>query len=148
MRFITTEHEVRQLLHEFQIDYKTEKASWPDDHLDRANILKSPSLRTFLTHVDGLVRKETGQWMTEFQDSLKQIDEAACAKLALMNTGGLNVTVTNGDRIKGGWKLLRDKQVVSTYTGNTAALTGIPATNHLVRIEGQLEGVNKIQERR
>lgn len=148
MRFIATEHQIRQLLHEFQMDCETEKVSWRDGSPDYTQVQKGlVRSKTFLTQVDDLIRKETDKWLAEFQDSIKQIDEAARAKAVLTESGGVNITVTNGDKAQGGWKLSVDKQEASSYTGKTAALASLSATTHLFRIEGVIGGAPKVEEK-
>lgn len=84
MRFITTEHHIRQILHQFQLDYDAERATWqgkPPTPEQVQRVLQC--CRLFLTEVDGIIRKETEQWVVEFQSVLKQIDEATSTKPVL-----------------------------------------------------------------
>lgn len=102
MRFITTEHQIRQILHEFQLDYETEQASWQGKPPNLEQVQKVLSrCKAFLIQVDEIIRKETDQWLAEFQNVLKQVDEAAGAKAALVEQGGINLTVSNGDQVRG-----------------------------------------------
>lgn len=53
MRFISTEHQIRQVLHEFQLDVETEQASWqgkPPNTKQLQNVLSR--CRAFLIQVD------------------------------------------------------------------------------------------------
>jgi hypothetical protein len=84
MRFITTEHQIRQILHEFQLDYDIERATWqgkPPTPEQVQSVLQR--CKSFLIQVDEIIRQETEQWVTEFQSALKRIDEAAMAKAVL-----------------------------------------------------------------
>jgi hypothetical protein len=84
MRFITTEHQIRQILHEFQLEYDIERATWqgrPPTLEQVQSVLQR--CKSFLIQVDEIIRQETEQWVTEFQSALKRIDEAAMAKAVL-----------------------------------------------------------------
>lgn len=103
MRFISTEHQIRQILHEFQIDVEAEQALWEGKPPNPEQLQKALSrCRAFLIQVDELIRKETDQWLAEFQNTLRQVDEAAQAKAAITEDGGVSATVTNGDQIPRG----------------------------------------------
>ena len=87
MRFIAAEHQIRQSLHEFQMDYELEQAGWDDAHPSVEQTQKILSrCKTFLFQVDAIIRQETDQWLAEFQDALKQIDSSAKTKSAAQDT--------------------------------------------------------------
>jgi len=77
MRYISTEHDIRQALHRFQYDMEALRLRWasgePDieqatAYLDRA--------RRFILEVDRMIGAETKLWLGEFRDALEKIDSA------------------------------------------------------------------------
>ncbi|NOS88260.1 MAG: SLATT domain-containing protein [Methylococcaceae bacterium] len=78
MRFIATEHRIRQALHEFQMDYDIAQASWAEN-LPTAEQAQAMLARckTFISQVDAFILQETNEWLTEFQNAIKQKDEPA-----------------------------------------------------------------------
>lgn len=83
MRFIAAEHQIRQSLHEFQMDYELEQAGWDNTQpsVEQTQVVLS-RCQAFLFQVNAIIRQETDQWLAEFQDALKQIDSSAKAKAA------------------------------------------------------------------
>jgi len=87
MRFIAAEHQIRQNLHEFQMDYELEQAGWDNAQPSVEQTQKILSrCKAFLFQVDAIIRQETDQWLAEFQDALKQIDNSAKTKSAAQDT--------------------------------------------------------------
>ena len=87
MRFIAAEHQIRQSLHEFQMDYELEQAGWDNAQPSVEQTQKILSrCKAFLFQVDAIIRQETDQWLAEFQDALKQIDNGAKTKSAAQDT--------------------------------------------------------------
>ena len=81
MRYISAELQLSQILKEFRMDWEVERASWegrePDGDQVKVMLCKA---RTFITQVDEIVREETGEWIRQFQNILKQIDKGAKEK--------------------------------------------------------------------
>ncbi|MBS0299500.1 MAG: SLATT domain-containing protein [Proteobacteria bacterium] len=87
MRFIAAEHQIRQSLHEFQMDYELEQAGWDNAQPSVEQTQKILNrCKAFLYQVDAIIRQETDQWLAEFQDALKQIDNGAKARTAAQDT--------------------------------------------------------------
>jgi hypothetical protein len=84
MRFIATEHRIRQALHEFQMDYDIEQSKWMDNlpNSEQAQAMLS-RCKAFISQVDTLILLETNEWLVEFQNAIKQKDEPAQAKPVL-----------------------------------------------------------------
>ena len=84
MRFIATEHRIRQALHEFQMDYDLEQSKWTDNlpTSEQAQTMLS-CCKVFISQVDTFILQETNEWLVEFQNAIKQKDESAQAKPAL-----------------------------------------------------------------
>lgn len=83
MRFIAAEHQIRQNLHEFQMDYELEQAGWDNAQpsVEQTQVILN-RCKSFLYQVDAIIRQETDQWLAEFQDALKQIDNGAKTRAA------------------------------------------------------------------
>ena len=81
MRYISAKLQLSQILKEFRIDWEVERASWegrePDGDQVKVMLCKA---RSFITQVDEIVRKETDEWLKQFQSILKQIDKGAKEK--------------------------------------------------------------------
>lgn len=87
MRFIAAEHQIRQSLHEFQMDYELEQAGWDNAQPSVEQTQKILNrCKAFLYQVDAIIRQETDQWLAEFQDALKQIDNGTKARTAAQDT--------------------------------------------------------------
>ena len=141
MRFITTELQLRQLLDEFQLDWDAERASWkgaaPTDEQTQRGIGRC---RTFISHVNGIVRDETKLWVTEFQESLRQLDDTMKARSQASAVGALNVVVANGHDSKDGWSLSIDGGPSRRAQGQTAAIGDLSPGHHTVRAVGVIGG--------
>jgi len=75
MRYIAAEHQVRQLLHVFQIEREELVVDWENGNLDKPQVLAGLVLtKKFIVKVDEIVRLETEQWRAEFQNTIKEID--------------------------------------------------------------------------
>ena len=141
MRFITTEHQVRQALHEFQIDCDIEQASWEGGQPGAEQVQAAlQRCKAFVVKVDDMVRTETDRWVSEFQDAIKQVDEMAKARAALAETGAVNVSVSNGDKADGGWQLSVDGGPPATYSGTRAILASVAPGAHTLAISGAVGG--------
>ncbi len=81
MRFMVTEHIIRQQLHEFRINNEIDKADWESDGLSKEKIKTNLiRCREFLLQVDKSIRNETDQWVSEFQKTINQIDDSTKKK--------------------------------------------------------------------
>lgn len=139
MRFISTEHDIRRLLHEFQLEWESDKATWQAGIPSLAQVQQMLGrCKTFIGQVDAAIGKETATWIAEFQDALKQIDEAAKAKASVAEQGGLNLQVKNGDQTDGAWKLSIDDGAETDRTGTSAALIGLQPGLRKIRISGSV----------
>lgn len=144
MRFITTEQQVRQALHEFQLDCDMEQASWEGSQPGPEQVQKAlQRCKAFMTRVDDLVRAETEKWVGEFQDAIKQVDEIAKARAALMETGAVNVSVANGDKAEGGWQLAVDDSPPTTHAGVQATLGALAPGLHTITVSATVNGKHR-----
>ena len=78
MRFIRTEMHLRQLLQQFKMNWERERASWAGQEPSAQQVQQMfERAKTFVTRVSEVVRRETEEWILEFQSTLRQLDEAA-----------------------------------------------------------------------
>ena len=109
--------------------WENERAGWQGNPPTREQIiLMLARCKTFVSKVNAIVIDETNAWVQEFQNSIKYIE-----------SGALNVTITNGDTAKDGWKLKIDNGDPETYSGKTAAKKNLTPGNHLIRIEATID---------
>lgn len=148
IRYITTEMRIRRVLQGFRLDWETDKATWkgqpPNDEQTQRVLAR---VKSFVLEVATIVETETNAWAEEFQSTLKQIEEAAKAKTEATALGGVNVTVTNGSQCDAGWQLIVDEGAGRRYSGTTAAISGLIAGQHVVRVEGTIGGHVKRAEK-
>jgi hypothetical protein len=141
IRYITTEMRIRRILQGFRLDWETDKATWKGETPNDEQIQRVLArVKAFVLDVATIVEAETNSWAEEFQSTLKQIEEAAKAKAEATALGGVNVTVTNGSQCDGGWQLIVDEGAGRRYSGTTAAISGLIAGQHVVRVEGTIGG--------
>lgn len=144
MRFIATEHKVRQLFHGFQIDCESDRAGW-GGHPPAMDQVQTGLARTraFLIEVDELVRQETDTWLTEFQNAIREIDKSAQVGVKIAETGDINVTVTNGDQMPGGWGLKIGEGVLTNHTGRMTAVTHVSPATYRIHVEATVDGARR-----
>ena len=81
MRYIATEHRIRQSLHEFQMDYDMEQSKWTDNFPNSEQAQTMLCIcKAFISQVDTIILQETNEWLVEFQNAAKQKDESAPTK--------------------------------------------------------------------
>lgn len=144
MRFIATEHKVRQLLHSFQIDCESDRVRWNGQvpTLEQVQVALART-RTFLIEVDELVKQETDIWLHEFQSAIREIDKGTPATGKPAETGAINVTITNGDQIPEGWSLKIDEGVLFNHSGKSAAFSHLAPATYRIHVEGLVDGVQR-----
>jgi hypothetical protein len=149
MRFLTTEFQIRQALHAFEMSWQIVRCGWKDGRpTDEQVIAALEQCRAFLVEVDGLLKSELDAWVQEFKAALKEIDEsvkarteAAKAQAQGTKTGGANVTVENGDTCADGWTLVVDGGGAERrFRGKTAALGNLAPGVRKVDAAGTIGG--------
>ena len=77
MRFIATEHKIRTLLQEFQMDWEIQRAGWENPQPTKDEVQKTLSLyKGVLTRINTIIEEETSIWITDFQDAMKKLDDS------------------------------------------------------------------------
>jgi hypothetical protein len=86
--------------------------------------------------VDSIVQRETGQWVTEFQNALAQIETATKEIAPHKPLGAVAVTVTNGDQCDNGWELRVDGGTQHACRGKDFSIRDVTAGIHNVSVKG------------
>lgn len=145
MRFMSSELRIRRLVDDFELDWEATRARWagkkPDVTETQQMIERG---KAFLALLADVVREETDQWIMEFRETLRQLDESARTAAAMETRGGIRVTITNGDELENGWRLSLDGGPLREYHGRTAALAQVLAGVHTIQARGTIEG-RKVQ---
>jgi hypothetical protein len=75
MRFMTSELQVRRSLDEFEFGWESARA-WFSEHPEQADVHQMIELaRSFVTRIADIVQHETDEWMSEFRETIRQLDE-------------------------------------------------------------------------
>jgi hypothetical protein len=140
MRYVTAELQIRQVREAFELDWQAAHASFggqPPTPVQVQAVISN--VKAFVDQVNALVATETTKWVSDFQEALRQIDEGAKRTAQAAQTGSLLATVENGDQVdQPGWMLVVDESQPVPYTGKTAAMVGLSAGDHVVRVSGRL----------
>jgi len=94
--------------------------------------------REFLSKLNDAIVEETKLWATDFQNALNSIDAATQAVAKAQATGALEVTISNADKLKGGWQLQIDNRPEMPQTGSTAAIK-LPPGSYIVSASGTVD---------
>ena len=140
IRYITTEMAIKQAQEQFELDWQAAYASFggkePTNEQVQAVIAM---IRTFTGRLNTLISNETAQWVAEFKESLRQMDEQSKAQASAQQTGSLSIEVQNGDIVDApGWELKFDQNSKGTYQGKTAAFINLALGDYTVRITGKI----------
>jgi hypothetical protein len=94
MRFMASELRLRRALDDFELEWSATRAGWGGEAPDatRAQEMLGRA-RTFLAQVADIVKEETDQWLTEFNENIRQLDERAAARRERTRRAEEGVTV-------------------------------------------------------
>ena len=141
MRFMATELKARRTLDDFELEWESARAAWPDAGPSTEQVQDMIARATrFAGAVADIVRDETDQWMSEFREAIRQLDERSKAAVAEERRGAVRVHVTNGDQATEGWDLSVDDGPGRPHRGRTAALNSLLPGLHVVRVRARLNG--------
>jgi hypothetical protein len=147
IRYITTEMQIQQLLHAFQYDWQLDRAGWSGGDATRDQYLQTLTrCKAFVQQIDQLVQQETNLWVVEFQDVLKQVDDASRARPAVVEQAAINIVVTSASEAESGWLLAVDGGTPTTRFGNSAAVSVAPGT-HVVSVSASNGAMRRAAER-
>lgn len=78
MRYVPTELRIKQILKEFKMEWETKRAECDGEEPNSAQVqMMLSNAKAFVTEVDEIVRKETDEWVSQFQSVLTQLDKTA-----------------------------------------------------------------------
>jgi hypothetical protein len=141
MRYISAELQLKQLKESFELDSEALLASLqgqPPTPDQVQTVLAA--VKAFIEKVNAVVAAETAQWVDEFREALKQIDEGARTQVAIAQVGSVQVVVANGDKTDSGWSVTVDGGLPTRHTGKTAAIAGLLPGDHAVRVIATMAG--------
>lgn len=141
MRFMGTELKVRRALDDFELEWEASRVGW-SEHSPSAEQVQDMIGRAtrFAGAVADIVRDETEQWMSEFREAIRQLDERSKAAVSEERRGAIRVHVTNGDEAAEGWDLSVDDGPARSHRGRTAALNSLMPGLHVIRVRARLNG--------
>lgn len=144
VRYMKADQQLSQILKMFRFDYDETKMSWATAGPTTEQTEACLSLcKTVVMQVDAVVQRETEEWVTEFQNALKQIDAATKAVAPRKPAGAIAVTLTNGEQCTNGWKLTVDGGTEHSCNGTKYGLRGLTAGIHNVSVVGDITGNRK-----
>jgi hypothetical protein len=141
MRFMATELKVRRALDDFEMEWEAARVAWSEQSpsAEQVQDMIARAAR-FAGAVSDIVRDETDQWMSEFREAIRQLDERSRAAVADERRGAVRVHVTNGDEAPEGWDLSVDDGPARSHRGRTAALNSLLPGLHVIRVRAKLNG--------
>jgi len=138
IRYMTTELEIQRQLHAFQYDGQFDRVGWADGRPTAEQFAQTLGrCKGFVQEIDKLIQQETNLWVVEFQDALKQVDEASRAKPAAAAQAAINISVSGIDAAESGWLLAIDDGTPAVRFGKTAAVPVLPGM-HVVSVSAQV----------
>jgi ABC-type multidrug transport system fused ATPase/permease subunit len=141
MRFMVTELKARRALDDFELEWEATRASWADTAPSAEQVQDMIARATrFAGTVADIVRDETDQWMSEFREAIRQLDERSKAVISEDRRGAVRVHVTNGDQAAEGWDLSVDDGPGRPHRGRTAALNSLLPGLHVIRVRARSNG--------
>jgi hypothetical protein len=128
MRYIVTGTTLIDVLREFQVDWEIERSTWQQPEPTPDQVSKMLTVcKSYLVRVSALVKDETNSWVSEFQNSIKYLDETTKAKAEEKQPGSMNITIASPNPIQANWDLyvngVQEKRS-GTSIGKTNLLPG------------------------
>jgi hypothetical protein len=78
MRFLTTEMQIRCVLHDFRLEWETRRAAWETEQPTVEEAQEALGLsRSFLAKVNDILQAEMHTWVNEFSLALKDFDRVS-----------------------------------------------------------------------
>lgn len=142
MRFLSASQLIEARLRQFRFDWARQQAALQGKPPDAVQIQRLIGLcHGFLADVDRIVQEETQIWAQEFRSILRQIDEAAGqAAQPRRSPGAIEITLTNGDRASGPWRVRLDDGVEYRFTGTRALLPEVSPGPRRLTVTGEIDG--------
>ncbi len=106
VRYLLTAQQLTDSLDDFELAFEAPRASWGNPEPTPEQTAAALALiQKFAKQVNGIVGDETKAWAADFAEVLKQFDEEMKQANQARRQSALQLTVTNGDLCKTGWKL-------------------------------------------
>jgi hypothetical protein len=146
IRYVVAAQKLTQLLEEFRFSWKTSKIRPVDTQLtiDEMQALMKKCME-FLEKVQSVVTDETQKWVAEFQSALSEVEssvkataEQTKAAVKTKEEGAVSVSLTNGSSCDNPWSLRLDGKLLSTHSGNSAALNNLKPGIFTLKITGTI----------
>lgn len=139
MRFISTELFLKSRLSAFNYEILIEKVRGAQSNGNEITPEQAESFirqcANFRAEIWTITNDETRLWMEEFQSSLRSLDDKYRDIVAQIQPGGVQLTVTNGERYPEGWDLWIESRRVGHYTGKSAAVNNLAIGTHKVTVQ-------------
>lgn len=135
MRFIKTELLLNSYLSRFQYETYMERLKWEDGSPDgEQQISFVKHCADFRNKVWEITNSETKDWMEEFRNSLRALDQKYEELVPEFRSGAIELTVKNGDQFEEGWQFYVDNQLVNSYNNTSAAASDVSPGIRKVRV--------------
>lgn len=135
MRFIKTELLLKSYLSRFQYDTYMERLNWKDGKPNEEQRLSFVQrCASFRNQVWTITNDETLDWIEEFRNSLRALDEKYEEMMPQSKPGSIELTVQNGEQYEDGWEFYIDGRLIKHHHGNSAAEAEVPSGNRVVRV--------------
>lgn len=141
IRFMKAQMSIDQTLAAYNVGWLAERGIEAEPTRERADRLLQRSLK-LIRSVDRTARDETDEWAAEFRKVLAETERAVEEARRRMDSGSLEVNVTNFDVVPDGrWMLQVGDSPERSVTGARGAETGVPNGIHHVRGSTTVNGL-------
>lgn len=140
MRYIRTGLALQKTLEELRFDWlilRSKAANPPTPEEIQAMLAR---LSKFIGDVQEQVQSETELWITEFTNSLTQLDKDAKAQLESLKPATIDLTVTNGTQATSGFMVSVDGNSARQGQGNGILLKLLSPGHHRVEVTAEIGG--------
>lgn len=139
VRFMTTALNIQAWSKEFQFEWQQQRATLQGQQptLEQAQEMIA-RCSTYSTRISNAVSEETKQWVQEFQESLKALDQSLKEQSAASQPGVLKIAVSNGEQCADGWSSQVGTRHLDKHFGKTGVIDGLPPGIYTVKLSGSI----------
>ena len=139
VRFMTTALNIQAWSKEFQFEWQQQRAMLQGQQptLEQAQDMIS-RCAMFSTRISNAVSEETKQWVQEFQESLKALDQSLKEQSAASQPGVLKIAVSNGEQCADGWFIQVGARRAEKHFGKTGVIDGLLPGLYTVKLSGDI----------
>lgn len=143
MRYISTKMILEKQLSEFRFDWAMMTAKFSDRSPTPDQVqLMIQRLKEFLILVNNHVEQETLTWVSEFKNSLADIEKTAKTQGETTRPGAIAVTLTNGMETEEGFTVTLDGMDIKTVRGTKYQIGYVPPGTHKIAVRGIIDKQN------